>query len=97
MTKTISVVEDERKIAAVLQSYLEQAGFRVLTAGDGQTALTTFRHEQPDLVLLDLMLPGIDGLDVCRILRRESTVPIIMLTARAEEADRVIGLELGGR
>jgi DNA-binding response OmpR family regulator len=95
MTKTILVVEDERKIAAVLKSYLEQAGFRVFTAGDGQTALTTFRHEQPDLVLLDLMLPGIDGLDVCRILRRESTVPIIMLTARAEEADRVIGLELG--
>jgi len=95
MAKTILVVDDERKIVTVLKGYLEQAGFRVVTAGDGQIALTTFRHAKPDLVILDLMLPGIDGLDVCRILRRESTVPIIMLTARAEEADRLIGLELG--
>jgi len=95
MPKTILVVDDERKIVTVLKGYLEQAGFRVVTAGDGQTALTTFRHEKPDLVILDLMLPGMDGLDVCRILRRESAVPIIMLTARAEEADRLIGLELG--
>ena len=95
MAKTILVVDDERKIIAVLKGYLEQAGFRVLTAGDGQMALTTFRHAKPDLVILDLMLPGIDGLDVCRALRRESSVPIIMLTARAEEADRLIGLELG--
>jgi two-component system, OmpR family, alkaline phosphatase synthesis response regulator PhoP len=93
--KTILVVDDERKIVTVLKGYLEQAGFRVVTAGDGQMALTTFRHAKPDLVILDLMLPGISGLDVCRILRRESTVPIIMLTARAEEADRLIGLELG--
>jgi len=95
MAKTILVVDDERKIVTVLKGYLEQAGFRVVTAGDGQMALTTFRHTQPDLVILDLMLPGIDGLDVCRILRRESQVPIIMLTARVEEADRLIGLELG--
>jgi DNA-binding response OmpR family regulator len=95
MAKTILVVDDERKIVTVLKGYLEQAGFRVLTAGDGQMALITFRHEKPDLVILDLMLPGIDGLDVCRVLRRESSVPIIMLTARAEEADRLIGLELG--
>jgi DNA-binding response OmpR family regulator len=95
MAKTILVVDDERKIVTVLKGYLEQAGFRVVTAGDGQTALTTFRHAKPDLVILDLMLPGIDGLDVCRILRRESTVPIIMLTACVEEADRLIGLELG--
>ncbi len=95
MAKTILVVDDERKIIAVLKGYLEQAGFRVLTAGDGQMALTTFRHAKPDLVILDLMLPGIDGLEVCRALRRESSVPIIMLTARAEEADRLIGLELG--
>jgi len=95
MPKTILVVDDERKIVTVLKGYLEQAGFRVVTAGDGQTALTTFRHEKPDLVILDLMLPGMDGLDVCRILRRESAVPIIMLTACAEEADRLIGLELG--
>ncbi len=95
MAKTILVVDDERKIVTVLKGYLEQAGFRVVTAGDGQMALTTFRHAKPDLVVLDLMLPGMDGLDVCRTLRRESSVPIIMLTARAEEADRLIGLELG--
>jgi two-component system, OmpR family, alkaline phosphatase synthesis response regulator PhoP len=95
MAKTILVVDDERKIVTVLKGYLEQAGFRVVTAGDGQMALITFRHEKPELVILDLMLPGIDGLDVCRVLRRESSVPIIMLTARAEEADRLIGLELG--
>jgi two-component system, OmpR family, alkaline phosphatase synthesis response regulator PhoP len=95
MAKTILVVDDEWKITTVLKGYLEQAGFRVLTAGDGQMALTTFRHAKPDLVILDLMLPGIDGLEVCRALRRESSVPIIMLTARAEEADRLIGLELG--
>lgn len=95
MAKTILVVDDERKIVAVLKGYLEQAGFRVVTAGDGQMALTTFRHEKPDLVILDLMLPGMDGLDVCRALRHESSVPIIMLTARAEETDRLIGLELG--
>jgi len=95
MAKTILVVDDERKIVTVLKGYLEQAGFRVVTAGDGQMALTTFRHARPDLVILDLMLPGIDGLDVCRTLRRESAVPVIMLTARAEEADRLIGLELG--
>jgi DNA-binding response OmpR family regulator len=95
MAKIILVVDDERKIVTVLKGYLEQAGYRVVTAGDGQMALTTFRHAKPDLVILDLMLPGIDGLDVCRTLRRESSVPIIMLTARAEEADRLIGLELG--
>ncbi len=95
MAKTILVVDDEKKIVTVLKGYLEQAGFRVVTAADGQLALTTFRHARPDLVVLDLMLPGIDGLDVCRALRRESSVPIIMLTARAEEADRLIGLELG--
>ena len=67
----------------------------MLTAGDGQVALTAFRHTKPDLVILDLMLPGNAGLDVCRILRRESSVPIIMLTERAEEADRLIGLERG--
>jgi len=95
MAKTILVVDDERKIVTVLKGYLEQAGFHTVTAGDGQTALTTFRHTKPDLVILDLMLPGIDGLDVCRAMRRESSVPIIMLTARAEETDRLIGLELG--
>jgi len=95
VAKRILVVDDEPKIVKLVRVYLEQAGFEVVTAGDGQMALTVFRHEKPDLVVLDLMLPGIDGLDVCRIMRRESAVPIIMLTARAEEADRLIGLELG--
>ncbi len=95
MAKTILVVDDEPKIVKVLKGYLEQASYRVVTAADGQMALTTFRHERPDLVVLDLSLPGIDGLDVCRTLRRESNVPVIMLTARTEEADKLIGLELG--
>ena len=95
MGKKILVVDDEKKLATILKGYLEQAGFVVTTAYDGQAALTVFRHEKPALVLLDLNLPTIDGLDVSRTLRKESNVPIIMLTARVEEADRLIGLELG--
>jgi two-component system alkaline phosphatase synthesis response regulator PhoP len=79
----------------LVRTYLEGAGFQVVVAYDGQEALTVFRHEQPDLIVLDLMLPQIDGLDVARTIRRTSDAPIIMLTARAEEADRLIGLELG--
>jgi two-component system alkaline phosphatase synthesis response regulator PhoP len=97
--QTILVVDDEPHIVEVVQDYLKQAGFRVLAARDGQTALTLARHEHPDLIVLDLMLPGgLDGLDVCRVLRQDQTladVPIIMLTARIEETDRLIGLELG--
>ena len=97
--QTILVVDDEPQIVELVQDYLKQAGFRVLTARDGQTALTAARHERPDLIILDLMLPGgIDGLDVCRSVRQDvalSDVPIIMLTARGEETDRLIGLELG--
>ncbi len=89
------MVDDEKKIVDVVRGYLEQAGLSVATASDGPQALAAFRHEQPDLVLLDLNLPGIDGLDVARSLRKESAVPIIMLTARVDEADRLIGLELG--
>ncbi len=95
MNRTILVVDDEKKIVAVVRGYLEQAGFRVLVAYDGQQALTIFRHDPPALVVLDLNLPGMDGLDVVRTLRKESSVPIIMLTARVEETDRLIGLELG--
>ena len=95
MAETILVVDDEARIVKLVRDYLERAGFDVLTAGDGETALTLARVEQPDLIVLDLMLPGVDGLDVCRRLRRESSVPIIMLTARVEEADRIVGLELG--
>ena len=95
MNETILVVDDEPKIVKLARDYLEQSGFRVVVAEDGQMALTVARHERPDLVVLDLNLPVMDGLDVCRALRRESAVPVIMLTARVEETDRLIGLELG--
>jgi DNA-binding response OmpR family regulator len=95
MAKKILIVEDEKKLVTLLKAYLEQAGFAVVAASDGQQALTMFRYEKPALVLLDLNLPGMDGLDVCRALRKESAVPIIMVTARVEETDRLIGLELG--
>lgn len=95
MNELILVVDDELKIVKIARDYLEQNGYRVLSAGDGTQALAMARHEKPDLIVLDLMLPGMDGLDVCRALRRESDVPIIMLTARTEEPDRLIGLELG--
>ena len=95
MTQTILVVDDEARIVKLVRDYLERAGFAVLVAHDGETALALARIEQPDLIVLDLMLPGMDGLDVCRRLRQMSGVPIIMLTARVEEADRVVGLELG--
>ena len=95
MNETILVVDDERKIVKLARDYLEQSGFRVIAATDGNTALAAARHDKPDLIVLDLLLPGMDGLDVCRALRRESDIPIIMLTARVEEADRLIGLELG--
>jgi len=93
--KTILVVDDELKITRLLRDYLQQAGFRVVTASDGPGALASARTERPDLIVLDLGLPGLDGLDVTRTLRKSSDVPIIMLTARAEEADRIVGLELG--
>ena len=95
MNGMILVVDDEPKIVKQARDYLEKSGYRVVTAGDGTTAMAVARHERPDLVVLDLNLPGLDGLDVCRALRRESDVPIIMLTARVEETDRLIGLELG--
>jgi DNA-binding response OmpR family regulator len=95
MAQTILVVDDEVRIVKLVRDYLESAGFDVLTAYDGKTALTLARVEQPDLIILDLMLPEVDGLDICRRLRQESGVPIIMLTARVEEADRIVGLELG--
>jgi len=95
MSQKILVIDDEREIVKLVKAYLEQAGFKVATASDGQEGLTVFRHEKPDLVVLDLNLPRIDGLDVCRTIRRESDTPVIMLTARVEEQDRLIGLELG--
>lgn len=95
MNEMILVVDDEPKIVRLARDYLEQGGFRVFPVHDGVSALAAARQEKPDLIVLDLNLPGLDGLDLCRALRRESSVPIIMLTARAEEADRLIGLELG--
>jgi len=95
MGKQILIVDDEPQIVRVLKGYLETAGFQVVTASDGTEAIAAFRHESPDLVVLDLMLPEVDGLDVARAIRRQGDVPIIMLTARVEETDRLIGLELG--
>jgi len=95
MTKTILVVDDERQIAAIAGDYLRHAGFTVLTAGDGVEALALARSRHPDLVVLDLGLPRLDGIDVARSLRKDGNVPIIMLTARVEESDRLLGLELG--
>jgi len=95
MNNKILVVEDEAKIARTLSLYLEQAGFSVTITPSGTDALPSFRREQPDLVILDLGLPGMDGLDVAREIRREGNTPIIMLTARSEEVDKLVGLELG--
>ena len=95
MPPLILVVDDEPKVARLARDYLEKNGFHVVTAADGQSALTIARREKPDLIILDLMLPNIDGREVCRILRRESDVPIIMLTALSEEIDQVTGLEIG--
>lgn len=95
MKATILVVDDEPAIVDVLTYNLEKAHYRVLVARDGMSAIEIAQKERPDLIILDLMLPGMDGLEVCRSLRREGDVPIIMLTARDEEVDRVVGLELG--
>jgi DNA-binding response OmpR family regulator len=95
MNELILVVDDEPKIVKLAQDYLEQAGFRVVAAHEGGTGIAIARHEHPDLIVLDLNLPDKDGIDVCRVMRRESDVPIIMLTARDAETDRLIGLELG--
>ena len=92
---TILIIEDEIELVRVLRSYLEQANFTVLSAVQGDTGLTLWAHKHPDLVILDLNLPGMDGLDVAREIRRKSDTPIIMVTARVEETDRLIGLELG--
>lgn len=92
---TILIIEDELELVKVLRSYLEQGGYTVLTATRGDTGLSTWEHKRPDLVILDLNLPGLDGLDVAREIRRKATTPIIMLTARVEETDQIIGLELG--
>jgi DNA-binding response OmpR family regulator len=93
--KRILVVDDERQIVDIVRGYLSREGYQVISSYDGPGALEIARREQPDLVILDLMLPGLSGWDVCRKLREDSAVPIIMLTAREDIADRIVGLELG--
>jgi len=95
MARIILVVEDETILRETLAEALESEGYRVVTAADGREALVEFRAEHPDLVLLDLMLPELSGIEVCRIIRAESAVPIVMLTAKDSELDKVVGLELG--
>ena len=93
--KTVLVVDDEPKIVQLARDYLEHAGFAVVTAGDGRSALAAIRTRRPDLVVLDLALPELDGLDVTRAIRSDSNLPIVMLTARDDELDKLLGLELG--
>ena len=93
--KKILVVDDEPTLVATVKYNLEREGYQVVTAADGESGVEVARAERPDLVVLDLMLPGLDGFEVCRILRREMTAPILMLTAKTEEVDKVVGLELG--
>src|SRR5438309_11487334 len=95
LMQTILVVDDEPQIVQLVRDYLEHGGFNVLAAADGPAALRTAATQHPDLVVLDLGLPGLDGLDVTRSLRRNGAVPIIMLTARADESDKLVGLEIG--
>ena len=95
MPKKILIVDDEPQIVEICRDYLKAAGYDTITASNGMQGVSLARHEKPDLIVLDLMMPEMDGLDVCREIRRESNVPIIMLTARVEETDKLIGLELG--
>jgi len=95
VNRKILVVDDDRKTVDLVRLYLEKDGYQVLPAYDGQQALELARHKLPDLLVLDLMLPKIDGLDLCRILRAETQVPIILLTARTTESDKLLGLDLG--
>ena len=95
MNRKILIVDDDRKTVELIKLYLEKDGYRVLAAYDGRQALELVRQRAPDLIVLDLMLPAVDGLDVCRLVRAESRVPIIMLTARSTEEDKLLGLDLG--
>ena len=95
MRGRVLVIDDDRKLCGLLSAYLSSTGFEVVTAGTGDDGLRILRAEEPDIVVLDVMLPGADGFEVCRAIRRTSSVPIVMLTARGEVTDRVVGLELG--
>ena len=96
LAKHVLIVDDEKRIREVVEYALQKDGFRVSSAADGPSALTTFEREPPDLVVLDVMLPGLDGLSVCRKIRSQRQTPILFLSARADEVDRIVGLELGG-
>jgi two-component system alkaline phosphatase synthesis response regulator PhoP len=93
--KRVLIVDDDAKIVELVKLYLNRDGYGVITAYDGTTALKLARESHPDLIVLDIMLPGIDGLEICRILRQESSVPIVLLTARTTEQDRSLGLDMG--
>jgi DNA-binding response OmpR family regulator len=95
MVNTILVVDDELRVTTLIESYLSKEGFRIVTAGDGSEALTVARIEKPDLILLDIMMPVMDGFEFLRLHRQEADTPVILLTARVEEDDKVIGLEFG--
>ncbi|MAU01864.1 MAG: DNA-binding response regulator [Anaerolineaceae bacterium] len=95
MESKILVVEDDNTLLEMLEYNLSRQGYQVVTAKDGRSGLTFARQEKPDLIVLDVMLPGIDGFEVCRILRKEFSFPILMLTARTEEVDKIVGLEMG--
>jgi two-component system phosphate regulon response regulator OmpR len=95
MDKSVLLVDDDEKLCKLLREYLEDYGFQVLTLGDGTSVVKTIRAESPDIIILDIMLPGQDGLDVLKEIRTEFSMPVIMLTAKGEDADRIVGLELG--
>jgi len=95
MDKSVLLVDDDEKLCKLLREYLEDYGFQILTIGDGTSVVRTIRAESPDIIILDIMLPGKDGLDVLKEIRTEFSMPVIMLTAKGEDADRIVGLELG--
>ncbi|MCB0236861.1 MAG: response regulator, partial [Anaerolineae bacterium] len=95
MTDKVLVIEDEPALQETLAYNLTRQGYEVITVGDGKEGIAATRREQPDLLILDLMLPGVDGIEVCRVLRQEMNMPILMLTAKADEIDKIVGLEVG--
>jgi DNA-binding response OmpR family regulator len=95
MSRTILIADDDAQLRRTVRAYLEDSGYTVLVAGNGKDALFSVRHDHPDLVLLDVMMPEMDGFEAARLIRKESAVPLIMLTARDDEADQTVGLELG--
>jgi two-component system phosphate regulon response regulator OmpR len=95
MDKSVLLVDDDEKLCKLLREYLEDYGFQVLTLGDGTSVVKTIREKSPDIIILDIMLPGKNGLDVLKEIRTEFSMPVIMLTAKGEDADRIVGLELG--